>query len=465
MTTTDGPDPRQAVVQALAAPAAHAHLTFAWRPNPPTYKVELVELEENVSATFLGYAQGAAASLVQRLAIDYDPDWPLRDHEYFSLPNDQVPGDNLFPALADFQNLRTFRKKSLTKPRLYVVAIQTPNGTAAFGKRMAYLKVLKQAKGVFAAVWDGSTFNALTDSVATFSTSFDWVYWADTLYVLDAGGFHAEFRDLALIQEAVADDMAGISQRLTIRNAALMSDRCRANIAMASKLRRVAERGLHLTATVSELKGYATQYGIHVDWEGDALVFDGSMQCQWDILKLLDEDRTQGAPEPSPLRIGGEARGLGPGSGVREGCPKRQSRVIISRPAASLWAPPTTNDPSTFRQMRRRGVERRTSCGPASSALTALTSERLWHGSPDRHNRVGVVVRADRSSRDCPARYSADSARASRPCDRRGSSPSHTLAYEYASPAAPPWHLGHFRWKLSDPLHPYSSPQRPHLST
>jgi hypothetical protein len=46
------------------------------------------------------------------------------------------------------------------------------DGPALFGKRMAYLKVLKHTSSVFAAEWDGFTFNALTDFVATFSTGF-----------------------------------------------------------------------------------------------------------------------------------------------------------------------------------------------------------------------------------------------------------------------------------------------------
>ena len=33
------------------------------------------------------------------------------------------------------------------------------------------------------------------------------------------------------------------------------------------------------------------------------------------------------------------------------------------------------------------------------------------------------------------------------------------------SPGAPPWQVGHLRWKMSEPLAPYSWPQSPQRKT
>jgi hypothetical protein len=294
MTEAESKKAREQLAAAVGANATKAHLVLGWRSDPPSYRVELAELEQSVSATFLDHARKSAAQLVERTKLDYDPEWPLRDHEHFELAEDELPGNNLFVNIADFQNLNVFKKRQLAKPRLYIVAVQAPDGAAFFGKRMAFLKVLKQTRGVFAAVWDGSTFDTLTDSVATFSTEFDWVLWDDTLYVLNAAGFHAEFRDAVALRRAVADHVQNIGQTLTIQNADKLTERCQASVPMASKLKRVSEHGLHLTSTVAELKQYATQYNISVVWDADELVFDGSLEGQWAILKLLDEDRTEG---------------------------------------------------------------------------------------------------------------------------------------------------------------------------
>jgi hypothetical protein len=281
------------LVVALAGENANAHLLLAWRPSPPHYDVELVELEADVSEAFLKYARDVATALASGSHIPYDPEWPLKSHEYFELPEADLPGSNLFDDLKDFQNRPTFKKHRLKKPRLYVVAMQTPQGNAFFGKRMAYLKVLTQKRGMFAAVWDGSTFNALTDSVATFSTSFDWVLWDGVLYILDGNAFHAEFRDVAALREAVEEHVTTITKTLKIKNSDELIERCRLNVQMASKLKRIAANGLH-TQSVDVLKEYATDYNISVDWDEDALVFDGTFEGQWSILKLLDEDRTEG---------------------------------------------------------------------------------------------------------------------------------------------------------------------------
>jgi hypothetical protein len=294
MTTTDAADPRLQLLHDVEDASARTHLTLAWRTSGPEYRVELVELENDVSKVFLGNARQVAHQLAEGSRIDYDPEWPLKEHEYFQLGHDELPNTDLFDQLSDFQNLTTFKKKRLVKPRLYVVAIQSNKRTVLFGRRMAYLQVLKQSPSVFAAVWDGSTFNALEDSVATFAKLFDWIASEDSLFVLDAGGFHAEFRDTAALKAAVADHVAAIAEKVGIVNADQMVARCQSSVPMASKLKRVAERGLHLTATPAEMKDYAVKFGITVTWDGDSLVFDGSLEGQWSILKLLDEDRTEG---------------------------------------------------------------------------------------------------------------------------------------------------------------------------
>lgn len=293
MTTTAG-DPRQDLLGVLGDVSARAFLTLAWRTTAPDYRVELVDFEEGVGSQFLDYARQEADSLAQRTLIPYDPEWLLRDHEYFLLLQAEFPPTNLFDQIADFQNLLTFKRKNLTKPRLYIVAIQAQGEVVLFGKRMAYLQVLKQKPGLFAAVWDGSTFNALSDSIATFSQRFDWLTWRHNLYVLDGSGFHGEFRDGAALKSAVAGHVTDITDKVGIVNVDSMIARCQSSVPMASKLKRISERGLHLTSTPAELKEYANTFGINVQWQGDELVFDGSLEGQWNILKLLDEDRTQG---------------------------------------------------------------------------------------------------------------------------------------------------------------------------
>ncbi len=267
---------------------------MAWRSGKSDYAVRRVDTDESVSDQFLTLAQTAAKELKEsRSPVSYDPDWQLRDHEFFELRGDDIPAVGLFDDLKEFLNLERLTRRVLSKPRLYVVVVQTPDGNAYFGKRMAYLKVLGRERSNFAAVWDGDTFNKLDKSVATFAKTFDWIRWKNRLYVLDASAFHAEFRDGKAIKAAVAAHVAEIQKAIAIKGAENLVERCQASVAMASKLQRVADAGIY-GRPIKELKEYAKTHKIPVVWDKDALVFDGSIDAQWSILKLLDEDRTDG---------------------------------------------------------------------------------------------------------------------------------------------------------------------------
>lgn len=287
-------EPRKALLRGVEDDEAVAHLTLAWRSSPGEYEVRYVETEAAVSEQFLDFAREVAEDLARdRGVVDYNPEWPLREHEYFALKGDQIPGGNLFPDLEDFLDLDQFEKAALRKPNLYTVAVQTKAGTALFGKRAAYLKQLGTKRGSFAAVWDGNTFSELEDTVVGFATDFDWVLWRDVLYVLNGDRFHAEFRDQLALKEAVQEHVDAIQEKIAIRGADAFVERCQSTPSMASKLQNIAENGIW-DRPIDELKQYAAERGIIVKWDGDALVFDGSIENQFAILKLLDEDRTHG---------------------------------------------------------------------------------------------------------------------------------------------------------------------------
>jgi hypothetical protein len=298
MTVTDS-EPRESLEGAVADPEASTQLLLAWRRSdtaafPPSYRVELVDLDQGVAATFRAFAASTAPIVDSGNVIPYDPEYLLRAGECFVLPKADWPGGDLFSQLDDFLNRDRFARRRLTKPRLYVLAVASPKGTAFFGKTMGALRVLSQKPGMFAAVWDGSTFNALAESVATFSSTFDWVIWQERLYVLNAAGFHAEFRDNDSIKQAVRTHVEAITSGiLKISNSEALITRCQANVAMASKLQRIADQGIQ-RHDIDELKKYASEYEIAVEWDGDSLVFEDTFTTQWSILILLDEDRTEG---------------------------------------------------------------------------------------------------------------------------------------------------------------------------
>jgi hypothetical protein len=274
---------------------AAAHLTLSWRPKPGEYKSSYVEVEEALADEFLEHAREAASELAEgRVWVDYEPEWRLGEAEFFALSGTEIPGGNLFAELEDFLNLEHYERKNMKKPRLYTVAVELDDDEVAlFGRRMANLAQLRRRKGLFTAVWDGDTFNQLEAIAVTFASTFDWILWRDVLYVLDGKRFHAEFRDQAALQEAVSAKVEEIAEKVAIVGVDDFVKRCQSSVPMASKLDNVYRNGIW-REPVEELKVYGEERGIEVQWNGDALVFDGSIGHQHAILKLLDEDRTEG---------------------------------------------------------------------------------------------------------------------------------------------------------------------------
>ncbi len=290
-------DLRSNLQVALSSDEAAANLVLAWRASADKYRVLRVQMTDDLAAHFLELVRNAAEDLLRnRRRVDYDPDWPLKEDEYFAIPNDPPPGGNLFVELADYLNAPWFTRKNMSKATLYVVAVWTPQGTAFFGRRSAGLAVLSRRSRTLRLAWDGEVMDELDESVLTFAPDFDWVVFDGvdgTMHVLDTKGFHGVFRDLDALKKAVDDNVLAIRSKIDIENADELAERCRRVVPMASKLQRVVTDGL-LDRTPEELRKYGAERGIDVTWNGDTMVYENTIEKQWNILKLLDEDHTVG---------------------------------------------------------------------------------------------------------------------------------------------------------------------------
>jgi hypothetical protein len=290
-------DPRSDLQVALRSDEASASLVLAWRKDQASYRVERAQLTDDLRTHFLKLCRTTADDLLNgRRKVDYDPEWHLASDEHFEVPNDPAPGGDLFKQLADYLNVGWFTRGNMTKPTLYVVPVWTPSGTAFFGRRTAQLSVLGRRSKLLKLTWDGEVFDELHDSVVTFSPDFDWVVWPNvegTMYVLNAVGFHAVFRDLAAVRASVDANVAALTAKIAIENTQEFAERCRVMVPMASKLQRVVSDGL-MNRPIADLKKYAQERKIDVTWNGNALVYENSIEKQWNILKLLNEDHTLG---------------------------------------------------------------------------------------------------------------------------------------------------------------------------
>jgi hypothetical protein len=278
---------------------ANVHLAFAWRETPEQWNVARVPIREPLTGQLRLLAKAVAVDLHDsRSEVAYDPEWPLNETQFFAIDNPTsgeppaaVVGGDLFPQLSDFGGLSGYgNSRRRSNPNLYTILAQMQDGsTAKFGRRVTARHLLKASRWI-RALWNGETFDALDEGpIFTLDPYIDWVEWRGMVIVIDAPGFHSTFRTLPQLQRAVTAHVDAITAKIGIRNKSDFVERCQSTPSMASKLESIISQGLY-AKPIKELKDYSNRYPeLGATWAGDDLVFDGSLQRQWAILRLLDE--------------------------------------------------------------------------------------------------------------------------------------------------------------------------------
>lgn len=296
-SSTQTPSQKVAALrQAVGADDAKAILVLTWKKAPPHYELGRPQLDQKPQEWFLRTTREQSKVLDEKRSfVDYDPEYTPKKHEALHLADlDPLPGDTLFADLADYPNISLLDAPDLRRPTMYVVVVTTPDGSAYFGKRMQGLHVLSGTRGPRRLLYDKGRLHDMEGGVATFGERYDWVLFKDTFFILNLGAFHQEFRDNKELQDAVEHHASAINATLKIDGYDDFVERCQKNPAMASKLARAEAHGVY-KRPVQELKDYAAQHKLAVTWNGDSVVFDAAtIESQWQILKLLDEDRLKG---------------------------------------------------------------------------------------------------------------------------------------------------------------------------
>ncbi len=292
-------DPAQFPRDDLAAKAASAtvQVVFAYKDSPTDWKFRRLPLHGGLQEDFRVRIESAAQALQDELVgRAYDPEWDLRPHEFFYLSNDPPVGGDFFTTLSGFAALPDFEeRKRIRAPSAWVVVAQLEDNTLAyFGARIIPSAMLRRNSPALRIVYRDNAFDTLDDTVVTLSPDFHWIAWQDVMIVLDKNNFHAMFRDIPALVAKVEEHMATVTQHIGIDNADDFVTRIKAYPAMMVKLQRIIDRADMHTRPPDVLRNYGQEYRIAVDWNGDRMVFDGSVEKQWNILRLLDEARTLG---------------------------------------------------------------------------------------------------------------------------------------------------------------------------
>jgi hypothetical protein len=287
--------PRKRLAKRLSD--ATVQVVFGYRNSATDWDFQRLPLHGDLQEDFRDWAEQAAIGLRDELTgRAYDPSWQLRAGEFFYVSNDPPVGGDFFPQLNKFVQLPPYKeRKKIRQPNAWVVIAQLTDETLAFfGSRITAKSVLACDNRILRIVYADDGFDSLDSTVVTFGSDFDWVSWQGAMIVLDQKDFEHMFRDIPALQAKVDENLATVTAHIGVANLAEFSARVKSNPTMMVKLESIVSRADMHTRTPAELKKYAKDYGIPVDWVDDELVFDGSIEKQWSILRLLDEARTLG---------------------------------------------------------------------------------------------------------------------------------------------------------------------------
>jgi hypothetical protein len=283
----------------LATKMANAtiQVVFAYKNSPTDWDFQRLRLHDGLPDAFRQTALTASEALRDdRVGRNYDPEWDLTADEFFHLLNEPPVGGNFFSDLPNFGTFPEFQeRRRIRQPNVWLVIAQLADNTLAyFGARITRSLVLERTSRLLRMVYRDDAFDTLDETVITIRPSFDWIAWQGVLLVLNAKNFHATFRDIPALIAKVDEHLEAVSQHVGIDNLSDLASRIKSYPAMMVKLQRIVERADMHTRDPEVLRKYGREYAIDVDWTGDQMIFDGSVEKQWNILRLLDEARTLG---------------------------------------------------------------------------------------------------------------------------------------------------------------------------
>lgn len=277
--------------------SATVQVVFAYKNNPTNWDFQRLPLFDGLQDDFRSRAEAAAVDLRDgRRGRAYDPEWELQADEFFYVSNDPPIGGNFFNKLPNFATLPEYvERKRIRQPNAWVIVAQLDDGSLAyFGARITAAAVLSRSSKALRIVFRDDAFDHLDETVVTLKPEIDWIVWQGIMVVLNAKNFHAIFRDIPALMRMVDSHLASIAQHVGIINMSDLADRIKTTPAMAVKLSRIIERADMHTRPPRVLRQYGKDYNIVIEWDRDQMVFDGSVENQWNILRLLDEARTLG---------------------------------------------------------------------------------------------------------------------------------------------------------------------------
>jgi hypothetical protein len=294
----------QALIDA-SEPDADLAVGVAWF-EAERYRVARAAIDKQLQQDFRDVARRASTRLRRRTSQDYEVGDDLARDHVGTMPLAKASGELIHPkAGATLEALRkTADVNPLTGndlqevPAFYALVWRDPTTMTVilFGRRLARQSIARRRGGFSARIaGDEATLKKFDDQLILFDDDVDWILANDTIFVFKPRPFEDSFLNPAALVEAVATNVEALRQKIPIKNFSEFQKRCGEVPSMQLKLAKIVSSPSFAawTPSIAKLQTYSKKYGSTtgpvVAFDDGEMVFEGSLEKQWNILKLLDE--------------------------------------------------------------------------------------------------------------------------------------------------------------------------------
>jgi hypothetical protein len=286
----------QSLPQALAGNPAVTVLVAA-EPEE-NIVIQRLTLRQDLATEFLSAARDSVPPANQEVRLrayeaGYKPDFD--EITYIDLAQNAAIAD-LIQQVSQVQRAELFHEDDevIDSLRFYAIVVSpSARRRAVFFRTYSPKKELTRRAG-FAALLSRGSYDKVESKIFLFDHDTDCFAWDGYLFIHNVGAFQrifGYFEELRAMANATVD---AVLAQVPVSNAEAFRTTCTGQLQMMSKLAQIARKPYLNRVTMADMRRTIQEFELDVqivqENGEEKLVFEGSLEKRWLILKLLDDD-------------------------------------------------------------------------------------------------------------------------------------------------------------------------------
>jgi hypothetical protein len=286
----------QSLPQALAGNPAVTVLVAA-EPEE-NIVIQRLTLRQDLATEFLSAARDSVPPANQEVRLrayeaGYKPD--LDEISYIDLAQNATIADLIYQ-VSQVQRAELFHEDDevIDSLRFYAIVVSpSARRRAVFFRTYSPKKELTRRAG-FAALLSRGSYDKVESKIFLFDHDTDCFAWDGYLFIHNVGAFQrifGYFEELRAMANATVD---AVLAQVPVSNAEAFRTTCTGQLQMMSKLAQIARKPYLNRVTMADMRRTIQEFELDVqivqENGEEKLVFEGSLEKRWLILKLLDDD-------------------------------------------------------------------------------------------------------------------------------------------------------------------------------